>query len=275
MNIKKIDISNLNDLINELEKYRLELINIDYVHNKKNFFDIMKKLRKFLSSIKDENLYKTLFHSKYYKFYKNYFSNMNEYYLRSVEAIQSLSIMTKWIHNFDSFADLMDKEIIKQSFDSKKNEIKHLNFTDAKTLVMVWSWPLPETLLYLYENTKIKNIIWIDYNHEAIFMSWEMVSWLNLDKITFHQWNWMYYDYSKADIIYIPLFTSPKDKILKRIIETWKNSVQILVALPKWLWNLIYDWIWDIHPRLKITAKEDVSNLYNFQEIINLEKYNF
>lgn len=275
MNFKKTDISNLNDLIKNLEKYRKKLTNIDYIHDKKNFFLIMQELRKFIASIEDKKIYETLLHSKYYKLYKDYFTGINMYYLRSIESVQSLSIMTKWIHNFDSFVDLMDKEIIKQSFKSKENEIKTINFDNAKTLIMIWTGPLPETLLYIYENTNIKNIIWIDYNHEAIFMSWEMISWLKLDKITLHQWNWLHYDFSEADVIYIPLFTYPKDKILDRIAETWKDSVQVLVAVPKWLWNLIYDWIWYINPRLKILNREDVSTSFNLQEVIKLWKYDF
>ena len=275
MNIGKADIIDLNELIKKLEEYRKELINIDYVHDKKKFFKIMKNLRKFLLSVENKHLYETLLHSKYYKFYKDYFSNINIYYLRSIESVQSLSIMTKWFHNFDSFSDLMDKEIIQQSFKTKWNEIKYLDFSKAKTLVMVWSWPFPETLLYIYENTNIDNIIWVDYNHEAIFMAWEMISWLNLDKITFHQWNWTEYDYSKVDIVYMPLFTYPKEKILDRIVKTWKDSIQILIAIPKWLWNLLFEGLWDINNRLKVINREDASTPYIAQEVLILEKYNF
>ncbi len=197
------------------------------------------------------------------------------YYLRTVESVQSVSIMTKWIHNFNSFSELLDKDIIRESFERKDKEIESLDFSNAKTLVAVGSWPLPETLLYIYENTNIKNIIWVDNNHEAVFMSWEMINWLNLDKITFHQWDWVDYDYKNADIIYLPLFTYPKDKILDRIVETWKNSVQILLCNPKWLWNLLFKWVNNINSRLKITYRNDVFSLSTAQEVIKLWKYDF
>jgi len=275
MTIKESDLKKLNELIADLEKYRKTIISIDYIHNKEDFFDIMKELRKYLASLRDESLYDMFFHSKYYKVYKDFFTDTNMYYLRTVESVQSLSIITKWSHNFNSFTNLMDRDIIIQSFESKRNEMKYLDFNKAKTLIMVWSWPMPETLLYIYENTNIDNIIWIDINHEAVFLSWEMLNWLNVDKITLHRWDWVKYDYSDADIIYMPLYTYPKDKILERIVETWKPWVQILLSNPKWFWNLLFKWLWTITPRLKINIREDTSNPYNSQEVLKLEKYDF
>jgi len=275
MTIKESDLKKLNELIANLEKYRKTIISIDYIHNKEDFFDIMKELRKYLASLRDESLYGMFFHSKYYKLYKDFFTDTNMYYLRTVESVQSLSIITKWAHNFNSFINLMDRDIIIQSFESKRKEMKYLDFNKAKTLIMVWSWPMPETLLYIYENTNIDNIIWIDINHEAVFLSWEMLNWLNVDKITLHRWDWVKYDYTDADIIYMPLYTYPKDKILERIVETWKPWVQILLSNPKWFWNLLFKWLWNITPRLKIDIREDISNSYNSQEVLKLEKYDF
>lgn len=276
MYISKSDILKLNDLVKSLEIFRNKLISIDYIHNKKVFFDVMKDLRKYLLKIENQDLYKIFLHSKYFKEYKEFFSSINMYYLRSLESLQSISIMTRWIHNFDTFADLIDKDLIKQSFETKWNEIKSLNISkDTKTLIAVWCWSMPETLLYIYENTDIKNMVWIDYNHEAVFMAWEMVSWLKLDKITFHQWEWADYDYSDADIIYIPIFTSSKNKILNRVVETWKDSVQILITVPKWLWNLLYDGIWNVNNRLKIAYREDAYTKHIAQEVIKLVKYDF
>jgi len=275
MTINEADLKKIHDLINNLEDYRKKILSIDYIHNKKDFFDIMKKLRKYLASLDNENIYNIFFHSKYHKYYKDFFTDINLYYLRNIESVQSLSIITQWLHNFNSFSNLMDRDMIKQSFESKRNEMKYLNFDNKKTLIMVWSGPMPETLLYIYENTEIENIIWIDISHEAVFLSWEMLNWLNLDKITLHRWDWVKYDYSDADIIYMPLYTYPKDKILERIVETCKPWVQILLSNPKSFWNLLFKWIWSITPRLKIVTREDASNTYNAQEIIKLEKYDF
>jgi len=95
MNLTESDKKKLNELIKNLEFFRTELVNIDYIHKKKEFFNIMVKLRKYLLSVEDGKIFNFFFHSKYYKFYNEYFTNINQYYLRSLEAIQSLSIMTK------------------------------------------------------------------------------------------------------------------------------------------------------------------------------------
>ncbi|NDK08528.1 methyltransferase domain-containing protein [Candidatus Gracilibacteria bacterium] len=276
MYISKSDILKLNDLVKNLEEFRQKLTEIDYIHNKKVFFDIMKDLRKYLLTIENQNLYKIFLHSKYYKFYKEFFTNINMYYVRSLESLQSISIMTKGIHNFDSFANLIDKDLIKQSFETKGNEIKSLNITSkTKTMVAVGCGSMPETLLYFYENTNIKNIIGVDYNHEAIFMAGEMISGLNLDKITFHQGDGVDYDYKEADIVYIPIFTSPKNRILNRIIETGKDDVQIIVIVPKGLGNLLYEGVGSVNQRLKIAYREDAFTKHIAQEVIKFVKYDF
>jgi len=275
MNIKDNNITDLNDFVKKLESYRTKLINIDYIHNKQEFFNIIKDLRQYLTSVDNDELYNTFLHSKYYNFYKDYFTQANLYYLRSIESVQALSIMTQGIHNFESFTDLIDKDVIKQSFNSKWKEIKSLDFSKAKNLVMIWSWPFPETLLYIAENTDIEHIIWIDYNHEAIFISWEMISWLNEDKITFVQCNWTEYNFSETDIVYMPLFTYPKEQILEKIVETWKDSIQILITVPKWLWNLLFEGISYIPNRLKIVSRETVKTVFTNYEVIKLEIYNF
>ncbi len=78
--------------------------------------------------------------------------------MRSLESIQSLSVMTQWIHNFKSFWELLDKELIRESFEKKWEEIASLDLKKAKSIVLAWCGPMPETLLYLYENTDINRL---------------------------------------------------------------------------------------------------------------------
>ncbi len=275
MKFTKDEIKKLEQFILKLQEFKEKIDKVDYIHNKEKFFDIMKEFRKYLLEHDDGNIYTIFYHSKYYDFYKNYFTRINEYYLRSLESIQSLSVITKWIHGVKTFSNLIDKELIRESFLRKEKELQPIDFSNAKKLVLVWSWPFPETLLYIYENTSVEKIVWIDYNHEAIFIAGEMIWWLNIDNITIEQFDGTEYDYSDADIVILPIFVSPKEKIIERIIKTWKDNVQILISNPKWLWKLLYEWLEEIHPQANIVYKEDFFSSFLAQEIIKLEKYNF
>ncbi len=74
MKISKSDILSVNDLVKHLEEFRKEIVNIDYIHNKKDFFAVMRNLRRYLVLVenKNEKLYDTFLHSKYYKFYQDF-----------------------------------------------------------------------------------------------------------------------------------------------------------------------------------------------------------
>ena len=275
MDFSNKQVKDLNTIVKNFENYRKKIIEIDYIHDKIEFFEIMKKFRKYIASL-DDDMFNIFYHSKDYEFYEDFFTNIHEYYLRSLESIQSLSVMTRWIHNFNSFSELIDKDLLKESFERKSQELEPINFSNVKNFVFSWCWPFPETLLFLYENSNLENILWLDYNHEAIYMAWEMVNWLSLDKISFKQVDWKEYDYSDADVVSIPLFVPKKSEVINRIIETWKDTVQIIVTVPKWFLNLVYTWIWEnITPRARVTYRKDMVSDYVNQEIIKFEKYNF
>jgi hypothetical protein len=88
------EIAEVEKISAKLEEFRINIINIDYIHNREDFFKLMKDFRKYIASL-DDNLYRVFFHSQDYKFFKNFFTDIHEYYLRSLEAIQSLKVMTK------------------------------------------------------------------------------------------------------------------------------------------------------------------------------------
>lgn len=275
MDQTKSDISNFNNLVKKLNNYRNKLNKIDYIRDKKLFFELMRDFRRYIPSVKNKKICNMLIHSEYFSDFQKFFSERNLYYLRALESIQAISIITRSISLKESFIDLIDIELIKESYEMKLEEIKSIDFLNAKTLVAVWTWSMPETLLYFYENTSLENIIWLDNNHEAIYIAWEMINWLHLDKIKLYRTNFSEYDYKDVDIVYIPLFIIDKNKILDRIIETWKKDIQIIVNVWKWLWMLVYEDLININPRLKIVYRKDTYNKYITQEVIKLEKYNF
>lgn len=275
MNFTHFDKEKLANLVNNLENYKQKLEKINYTHDKKEFFEVMTNFRRYLLSADEEGLYEVFFHSKHFRKYKDFFTNINNYYLRMLESLQSISIMTRGIHNYRSFSDIIDKDLIKESYEKKAKEIESIDFSEAKQMILVWCGPMPETLLYMYENTNIDNIVGIDNNHEAVFIAGEMINGLNLDKISLYQADGTRFNYKNADIVYLPIFAYPKNKIIKRIVETGKESVQILVNSPVGLANLMYEDFWKIHPRLKIEYRSDSFSSYLSQEVVKLVKYDF
>jgi len=275
MDYSKTEIEKLNKLVEKLEDFRQKLQKIDYIHNQNNFFDTMRKFRMFIALKEHNDLYDIFSHSKYFDEYKDFFSKVNMYYIRALESVQTISIMTKSNHNSNNLLELLDSQLIIECYERKGEEINSLDFANAKKLVCVWSGPMPETLLYIYENTDIEKIVWLDIDHEAIFMAWNMIRWLKFNNINLMQMDGRDYDYSDTDIVYIPLFVWDKDWVLKQIAETWKKEIQILINSPKWLWNLIYDGIKNTNPRLRITFRNDDFSIFKAQEIIKFEKYDF
>lgn len=276
MDFTSAEIEKIKEISEELEIFRKKLISIDYIHDKEEFFSEMKKFRKYLVEIDVWRNFDVFYHSKFYKFYSDFFTGIHDYYTRALESMQSLSVMTKWIHNFSSFYDLLDRELIRESFERKTQELESIDFSSAKNFVFAWCWPFPETLLYVYENTDIENILWLDYNHEAIYMAGEVINWLRLEHISFKHIDATLHDYSDADIVSIPLFVAKKDEIVNQVIETWKKWIQISVRSPKWFLNMIYKWLSEnITPRAVIVCRKDVSSDHVNEEIIKLEKYDF
>lgn len=263
-------------LLETLDKYRGQLLMNDHTHNKSEFFSIMWSFKKYISSIQSKELFEKFFHSKYFSDFKRFFTEKNNYYLRALEATSSLWIMTKDIHWLGSFDLLFSQDEIKDKYKLKYLDLQPFDFTDAHTMVFVWCWPMPETMLYMYENTDIKRMIWLDYNYEAIYIAWEMINNLGLDSIELVYSDWSNYDFSDADIIYIPNFVSGKDKILKKIVKTWKESVQIWIHEAQLFNRLLYtNAIYDLHPRLEKCWEFSSNTEYSLRSIVKLEKYKF
>ena len=270
------EIEKIKVIVDELEKFRKNIISIDYIHNKTDFFEIMEKFRKYLVEISVWNNFEIFYHSKYYKFYKDFFTDINEYYIRSLESMQALSVMTQWVHNFESVSEFLNSDFLKEGFERKSKEFAVIDSSKVKNIVFVWCWPFPETMLYIYENMNVDKILWLDYNHEAIYMAWEMMNGLWYTNISFKQIDAVDFDYSDADVVFMPLFVSKKSKVLNQIEKTWKNSVQILSISAKHFLNLVFEWMWDIdNNRLEVVSRDYLSTEFSTQEIIKLEKYDF
>jgi hypothetical protein len=259
----------IKNLIKQLEVHKKQLEACDYIHNKEAFFQYMQEFWEYISNFKDKHIYELFEHTEYYS--KNYelFASFENYYVRTLEALESMSILTKNVHTDASFLDFFNKRIAKETYLQTSKEIQMADFSNCKTLVMVGAGPLPETILYIYENTDIENIIGLDNNQEAVFMAGEMVRSQNLPRIKFLHYDGTLYDYNDADIIYVANFVRPKKKIFHRIAETAKTNVQIVTRTPVMFGRMLYeDTLPSLHPRLSLIQEGEINWFFLWKPLL-------
>lgn len=262
-------------LITQFRQFKDQLEHIDYVHQKEEFLKIMKQFRDYIVSVDDVYLSEAYFHSKESDTYTEFFREKNYYYLRALESTESLNIISKGNYMPHEFSDLLHQWHIVENYKKKEYDFKWIKNWKDKTVVCVWSGSMPETMLYLYENTDAVKIIWLDNNYEAVFISGELIRNLWLTTVEILYADGRTYDYKDADIVYIPAFPFPKNEIVSRIIATSKDSVEILVDQSKMLRKMLYDDISiELHPRLKIEAIFNVDTVNAKRDILKLVKYN-
>jgi len=63
---------------------------------------------------------------------------------------------------------------------------------------------MPETLLFIHQNTPIKQIIGLDNSYDAILIARKIICSLHMKTINVRYGDGRFYDYTDADIVYIP-----------------------------------------------------------------------
>lgn len=258
------------ELQNKLETFRVQLEECDYINEKTHFFELMNEFWKFLSSYKDADSYELFEHSEYFTKYQPFFKSQEDYYVRTLEAIEAVSIMTKQFETKSAnFMDFFDHQMSKECYLQTSQEMNLLNHGQEKSLVMVGCGPLPETLMYISENTNFESIHGLDSNQEAIYMAGEMLSSQGIDKIKLIHYDGLEYDYADADVIYVANFTRPKKKVLDRIAETAKNGAKILVRTPVLLGKMLYEDAEEaLHKRLTVIKEGKVNDYFLFKPLL-------
>ena len=253
----------LKSLESDLDSFREKLEKVDYSKDEKAFFTLMQEFWAFISWFTDERLYSIFEHSQYFALYQNFFSKNEEFYVRALETVESLSVLTnkdwKNISFYDKFTLQNPKEVYKQTW----IEIWMLDLEDAHTLVMVGCWPLPETILFYYENTLIDTIVALDNNQEAVVMAGKLIRSQSLNRIKTIRIDGTHYDYKDADIICLANFVSPKSKVFDQIAKTAKVNVQIVTRTPILFWRMLYeDTVNALNSRLAVVKESPVNPFF-------------
>ncbi|MBD3238110.1 MAG: hypothetical protein GF332_00525 [Candidatus Moranbacteria bacterium] len=256
MKISAKEKKDLNNLIKELTGFQQRLSKFDYVKDREDFFKEMERFKGFIRKQADEKLYKNFEKSKSFPEFKRFFRKMEEYYERTLEAIEAVGLMTQSRTNSSNinFFQHISSKHVQVTYEQIKNELNMIDLKKRKRFVMVGIGPLAESVLFLFENTDALKIVGLDNNQEAIHISSEMIkSIINTPRIELIHCDGADYDYKNEDVVLVANFCARKSKVLDRIVETGKNGIQIILREPVFLINLIYrEATSGINPRLAI-----------------------
>lgn len=270
-NRKKVD-----NVFLEFSKFKNHFINNHYSQDQKNFFRIMENLQKYLADFEEQDIIKMLKHSERYSEYEKFFRYQNDYFMRAIETVESIDIMTKNVGVKSFLTNLISKNYLKDRYLQKDHDLRLADFSKVKKVVMVGCGSFPDTILYIYENTKVPEIIGLDCNEESIFISSQFVHGLGFNRIKLECVDFTLYDYDDADLVYIAGFVRPKHKILKRIAETSKKKdIVIIVDSILGMQEILFESINEnnLHPRLKIEERDYSRSEFYRQEMIKIVKY--
>lgn len=223
----------LQDIYTELDRFKedIEALSI----HKNEFFQIMLSFRKFIATVKDNHICDSFFESPRFVDYKIFFQKNNEIYMKGIELLEVKKILEGEITD-------IEQDHIRHGYKEKHQEINMLKLSKVKSMIVVGSGSLSETMLYCHQQTKIERIIGIDNSSTAIKYSSKLAKFMGMERLEFVHKNAQEYNFRDVDIIYIAGFSYPKNAILDQIYATARSNTQILVDdCSQYLQRVIYN----------------------------------
>jgi len=227
-------------LISDLENFKKNIEKLDYIREKLQFFEVMNEVWRYFSEFDNDEVYEIFHQSSEFLELREFFYKSHQYYVRAWETFEAVSVLTSNspLLSKPSLKDLNLFGFSKSGYLANINELSMVDMEDVKNIVLVGSGPMPHTLIFMNENTKVDHILGIDNNPEAVYISSEILKVLDLPKIQVSREDGIKFDYSNYDLVFVSDFVSPKSKIIDKIFETSKKSVQIIARTPTRLGNL-------------------------------------
>lgn len=275
MKIDEDKLQKLYRLLKDLEVFKNRIISVDYNYYQADFFNIMNEFWQYVREYSD---YETISYFKKTKEFvelSNFFRSKDLYYERAQETKESLYITSNILNDNKNLLEVSKNRFISENFLSVQKELELLNLRNAKSIAMVGCGPLPETILYLAENTDFEKIVGIDANQEAVVMAGEIVQYFGLEGRVHIECEFgEKFDYADFDVVHIATTTFNKENILYQAAETSKDNVQILVRTPHLLTCLISEDIQSF-PNYLFKVKEEVGFGEMIRRALVFEKFNY
>lgn len=271
--ITRQDLEQVEILKDQLEGFRVKLSKWDRVSNRKEFFANMDEFLKFVWSFKNDRIFHIFKHTEHYSVLKDFFSFLTTYYLRTIQIMESLEIWKK-IKKWESYYDYFKSDYLKRVYDQTKREMKKIDLSKCNTALVIDTWALSPTIFGIYENTNVKNVIWVSKSEESTYMAEEAIKSQKTNRMRFRYCDWRHCIYAWIDLLYITNFTINKKAILDKIAENCNDNIRVVIKIPRSLWSMIYEdpTIW-LHPRLYVDSV--LSDDWHLYKTVILKKLNF
>lgn len=121
-----------------------------------------------------------------------------------------------------------------------KREVRLADITPQDKILCIGGGPCPYTAIMLHQQTGAKVTV-IDNNKQCVKQSADLIKQLNLEKsirIVYGEGEEI--NCHGFTVIHLALQITPKEKVLKKVIEQAEKGVKILVRMPKKCINGLY-----------------------------------
>lgn len=254
----------MEQLLKDLNSFVSDLENINYNGQKEKFKNKMEEFWSYVKSYDDKETVELFLKSEHFKPLQAKFKRFEEYYERLIEVDDSMIINAEILNkDKESLLSFAKNNFVVDNYKMVQKELDMLEKKDIETLVMIGCGPLPETILFISDNTNISKIIGIDNSNEAIAMAGDIIRAMGLcDKVELFCIDGEEFDFSGADVVFVANATNNKDDLFKQISKTAKKGTEIIVRNPTSLSNVLYRSLDEVPLNIKLNKMELGNTLY-------------
>lgn len=266
----------LKSLISYLQGFIKEIESINFIKDQALFFMKIENLWDYIKNYQDQEIVSFFLHTQEFKKIQEKCVNFHSLYERALETKESIIITSEVFKNNDRYLDeFAHNSFLVDNYKIVKNEFELLERKNPKQLVMVGCGPLPETILFLLDNTNIEEIIGIDSNQEAVFLAGEVLNALGHgDRAKVKYAYGEEYNYIKADTIHVANAVHNKQSVLDRIAKTAKKGAEVLVRNPSGLFSICYQDTYSVPTSFLVKQIDNIISIQGDSYLL-LEKFNY
>lgn len=254
-------MNHFNLLIKDLEMFIETLNNINYSCEKDLFKKEMEKFWEYIQNYTNKEVTEQFLKSDSLPLFQKEFKKFEEYYERLIEVEDAMIINADILKDKkESVLSFIKNGFVIDNYKMVSKEIQMIEKKNPQKLVMIGCGSLPETILFIADNTDIPDIIGIDCNQEAIAIAGDIIKALgHEDRIRLVCSYGEEYDFSDADIIHIANATRDKNAVFQQISKTAKKGTDIIVRNPTYLAKMMYTSLKEV-PKNIVFRKEEIGD---------------